>query len=129
MKCHTLLGNTRQPAQCAPARSMTPRKKTDSSMAAQSGTRGSRHLVLLLCFLIVVIEGYDLIVYGAVLPTILKAPSWGLTPATAGRRVVAAACAVFVRHRIAPASEMQSPQVTEHDTPACSGLSTEGDRR
>ncbi|WP_020659251.1 MFS transporter [Amycolatopsis benzoatilytica] len=44
----------------------------------------SRKLILLLCFCVIVIEGYDLIVYGTVLPTILKTPSWGLTPATAG---------------------------------------------
>ncbi|WP_134730831.1 MFS transporter [Amycolatopsis nivea] len=53
-------------------------------MVVQGRTHGSQRLVLVLCFLVILVEGYDLIVYGTVLPTILKTPSWGLTPATAG---------------------------------------------
>lgn len=43
-------------------------------------------LVILLCWLIVVIDGYDLIVYGTTLPTIMaiKEPGWNLTPTEAG---------------------------------------------
>lgn len=41
-------------------------------------------LVTLLCWLIVVFDGYDLIVYGTTIPSLLKEPGWKLTPATAG---------------------------------------------
>ncbi|MFC0112144.1 MFS transporter [Kibdelosporangium aridum] len=37
-----------------------------------------------LCALVVIAEGYDLIVFGAVLPSLLNEPGWGLTSATAG---------------------------------------------
>lgn len=40
--------------------------------------------VIALCALVVVAEGYDLIVYGALLPALLKEPNWGLTGATGG---------------------------------------------
>jgi AAHS family benzoate transporter-like MFS transporter len=41
-------------------------------------------VVTALCWVIVVFDGYDLIVYGTVLPQLLAEPGWGLTPATAG---------------------------------------------
>lgn len=41
-------------------------------------------LVIALCWLIVVFDGYDLIVYGTTLPPLLAEPGWGLTPASAG---------------------------------------------
>jgi MFS transporter, AAHS family, benzoate transport protein len=41
--------------------------------------------VITLCWLIVVFDGYDLIVYGATIPSLLGEPGWGLTPAGAGR--------------------------------------------
>lgn len=41
-------------------------------------------LVLALCALIVVAEGYDLIVYGTLIPTLLTEPGWELTRGTAG---------------------------------------------
>ncbi|GAB2769573.1 aromatic acid/H+ symport family MFS transporter [Terrabacter koreensis] len=41
-------------------------------------------LVTLLCWLIVVFDGYDLIVYGTTIPSLLKERGWGLTPASAG---------------------------------------------
>ncbi|GAA6525419.1 aromatic acid/H+ symport family MFS transporter [Intrasporangium sp. DVR] len=41
-------------------------------------------LVTLLCWLIVVFDGYDLIVYGTTIPALLEEPGWKLTPATAG---------------------------------------------
>ena len=44
----------------------------------------SRLFVLVLCWLVVVFDGYDLIVYGAVVPKLLVEPGWGLSPATAG---------------------------------------------
>jgi benzoate transport len=36
-----------------------------------------------LCWLAVALEGFDLVVLGVVLPSLLKEPSWGLTPNTA----------------------------------------------
>lgn len=41
--------------------------------------------VIALCWLIVVFDGYDLIVYGTTIPSLLEEPGWGLTPAGAGR--------------------------------------------
>jgi AAHS family benzoate transporter-like MFS transporter len=41
-------------------------------------------VVTLLCWLIVVFDGYDLIVYGTTLPNLLHEKGWGLTPTTAG---------------------------------------------
>ncbi len=41
-------------------------------------------LVIALCAVVVIAEGYDLIVFGALLPALLKEPSWELTRATAG---------------------------------------------
>ncbi|MEV4312416.1 MFS transporter [Actinocrispum sp. NPDC049592] len=40
--------------------------------------------VVALCATVVVAEGYDLIVYGALLPRLLTEPGWGLTAAGAG---------------------------------------------
>ncbi|MBV2353899.1 aromatic acid/H+ symport family MFS transporter [Streptomyces sp. J2-1] len=40
--------------------------------------------VVALCTLVVIVEGYDLIVYGALLPDLLKEPGWHLTRADAG---------------------------------------------
>ncbi|WP_370415261.1 MFS transporter [Streptomyces fradiae] len=41
-------------------------------------------LVIGLCWLIVVFDGYDLIVYGTTIPALLKEPGWQLTPGQAG---------------------------------------------
>lgn len=41
-------------------------------------------LVVALCWITVVFDGYDLIVYGTVLPELLHEPGWGLTPGAAG---------------------------------------------
>jgi Arabinose efflux permease len=41
-------------------------------------------MVLGLCFVVIVFDGYDLIVYGAAIPALLQYQPWGLTPATAG---------------------------------------------
>lgn len=40
-------------------------------------------LVVLLCWIVIVLDGYDLIVYGTTLPEILEEP-WGMTATTAG---------------------------------------------
>lgn len=47
-------------------------------------TSRSPLLVLALCWLIVVFDGYDLIVYGTTIPSLLEEPGWDLTPGSAG---------------------------------------------
>jgi AAHS family benzoate transporter-like MFS transporter len=46
-------------------------------------TRGPA-LVIALCWAIVAFDGYDLIVSGTTIPSMLAEPGWQLTPATAG---------------------------------------------
>ncbi|MDY7782069.1 MFS transporter, partial [Burkholderia pseudomallei] len=48
-----------------------------------SATR-SPWLVILLCWLIVVFDGYDLIVYGTTLPLVMAEPGWNLDAGAAG---------------------------------------------
>jgi len=47
-------------------------------------SRPSRAAVLAICFAAVVFDGYDLIVYGVTLPSMMAHDTWGLTPAQAG---------------------------------------------
>jgi AAHS family benzoate transporter-like MFS transporter len=49
-----------------------------------TSARRAASLVTALCWAIVVFDGYDLIVYGTVLPQLLEEPGWGLTKAGAG---------------------------------------------
>jgi MFS transporter, AAHS family, benzoate transport protein len=53
-------------------------------MVTTSRTR-SPLAVIALCWLIVVFDGYDLIVYGTTIPSLLEEPGWSLTPEGAGR--------------------------------------------
>ncbi|RNL87548.1 MFS transporter [Halostreptopolyspora alba] len=46
--------------------------------------RGST-LVLVLCGVLILFDGYDLVVYGNVVPALLAEPGWGLTEVDAGR--------------------------------------------
>lgn len=41
-------------------------------------------IVLAICWATVIADGYDVVVFGAVLPSLLQEPGWGLTPASAG---------------------------------------------
>ncbi|MFD5947652.1 MFS transporter [Streptomyces collinus] len=41
-------------------------------------------LVLAICGITVIADGYDVIIYGAVVPSLLHEPGWGLTPAGVG---------------------------------------------
>jgi len=41
-------------------------------------------LVLAICGIAIVADGYDVVIYGAVIPSLLHAHGWGLTPAGAG---------------------------------------------
>jgi AAHS family benzoate transporter-like MFS transporter len=42
------------------------------------------YLVVFMCFFCMFAEGYDLAIYGAVLPALLEYPAWALSPAQAG---------------------------------------------
>lgn len=54
-------------------------------MVAESARRSRSELMVLgLCFAVIVFDGYDLIVYGAVVPALLQYEPWGLTPPEAG---------------------------------------------
>jgi MFS family permease len=55
------------------------------AVAAPVSTRDSQpFLVLGLCFATIVFDGYDLIVYGSVVPELLQYEPWGLTPQRVG---------------------------------------------
>lgn len=54
-----------------------------SGVRPKQSTRAA-FLVVALCWVTVVFDGYDLIVYGTVLPELLNEPGWDLTPETAG---------------------------------------------
>lgn len=53
-----------------------------SGAGARGGTGGL--VVVALCFATIVLDGYDLVVFGATLPVMLRDPSWGMTTAQAG---------------------------------------------
>lgn len=55
---------------------------TATRTAAPPAWKG--HSVLLLCFITIVFDGYDLVIYGSTVPSILKYQEWGLTTAQAG---------------------------------------------
>ncbi|NMO03093.1 aromatic acid/H+ symport family MFS transporter [Gordonia sp. TBRC 11910] len=55
---------------------------TPPTPTTENSRRGA--LVVALCFLTIVADGYDLIVYGSTLPKIMEEPHWGLTHDTAG---------------------------------------------
>jgi len=47
-------------------------------------TQRSAAIVVAVCFATIVFDGYDLVVYGTTVPSILAHPTWGVTPAQAG---------------------------------------------
>jgi AAHS family benzoate transporter-like MFS transporter len=49
-----------------------------------TGPARSGLAVVAICFLTIVCDGYDLIVYGSVVPSLLAEPGWGLGPADVG---------------------------------------------
>jgi AAHS family benzoate transporter-like MFS transporter len=51
---------------------------------ARSGRRHPGLWVVAICLVTIVFDGYDLIVYGAVVPSLLQDPEWHLTPDQAG---------------------------------------------
>ncbi|MDR7083885.1 AAHS family benzoate transporter-like MFS transporter [Arthrobacter ginsengisoli] len=51
---------------------------------AVSRPRKSAAAVIFLCFVAIVFDGYDLVVYGAIVPKLLAYQDWGLTPVQTG---------------------------------------------
>lgn len=49
-----------------------------------TSAKQTRLRVVIICFTCIVLDGYDLIVYGTVVPVLLKNDAWNLTPAEAG---------------------------------------------
>lgn len=54
------------------------------SVSETAGTPRSGLWVVRLCLLAIIADGYDLIVYGATVPSLLKEPGWELSKTTAG---------------------------------------------
>ncbi|SDK36130.1 MFS transporter, AAHS family, benzoate transport protein [Cryobacterium psychrotolerans] len=52
--------------------------------ATKALPKRSGGLVLALCFFTIVFDGYDLVVFGATVPTLLAHPTWNIDPAQAG---------------------------------------------
>lgn len=57
---------------------------SNSDNASRPPARRSSAVVILLCFVAIVFDGYDLVVYGAIVPDLLAYEEWGLTPVETG---------------------------------------------
>lgn len=55
-----------------------------TSPASAATTTKNRHLVVAICFAAIVFDGYDLIIYGSTVPSLLAYDEWSLTPAQVG---------------------------------------------
>lgn len=55
-----------------------------NSGPVKEGTASGARSVVLTCLAITILDGVDLIMFGAVLPTLLETKQWGITTATAG---------------------------------------------
>lgn len=49
------------------------------------GARSGSPLIVALCGVLILFDGYDLVVYGNIVPALLAEPGWDLTPVDAGR--------------------------------------------
>ena len=63
---------------------MTTQSQQDMT-ARKPGPSRSYVTVIALCFITIVFDGFDLVVYGAVVPDLLAYDDWNLTPVEAGR--------------------------------------------
>lgn len=64
---------------------VSPSRGIKTSSAVNSGVpRSLMYFVISICFFCILADGYDLGIYGAVLPSLLEYQPWGLTPAQAG---------------------------------------------
>lgn len=65
---------------------MTTTSSPAAGATSPPGTaRRNPALVIALCFVAIVFDGYDLVVYGAIVPDLLAHEAWGLTPVDTGR--------------------------------------------
>ncbi|MDZ4091149.1 MAG: aromatic acid/H+ symport family MFS transporter [Arthrobacter sp.] len=71
------------PSAAAPHRSAPGAPAPTADGAASRFSKGSA-LAVFVCWLLVVFDGYDLIVYGTVQSSLISETGWGLTKATAG---------------------------------------------
>lgn len=53
--------------------------------APATGRTTHRYMVVFICFLAIVFDGYDLIIFGSTVPSLLAYEEWGLGPAEVGR--------------------------------------------
>jgi MFS transporter, AAHS family, benzoate transport protein len=49
-----------------------------------ASARSASTLVMLICLVVIIADGYDLVVYGVTVPSILAYEDWGVTPSEAG---------------------------------------------
>lgn len=61
-----------------------PYRTTAAPLTAHAGRTRNPAVVIALCFVAIVFDGYDLVVYGAVVPDLLAYEQWALTPVDAG---------------------------------------------
>ena len=61
-----------------------PSRTTAAPPTTRSSRTRSPAVVIALCFVAIVFDGYDLVVYGAVVPDLLAYEPWALTPVDAG---------------------------------------------
>lgn len=62
----------------------TPHTASDAHGTTAGSRTRSPAVVIALCFVAIVFDGYDLVVYGAVVPDLLAYPAWDLSPVGAG---------------------------------------------
>ncbi|MTD56494.1 MFS transporter [Amycolatopsis pithecellobii] len=55
------------------------------TVAMTRGARSASSLIIVLCGLLIFFDGYDLVVYGNVVPSLLAEPGWGLSSVDIGR--------------------------------------------
>jgi AAHS family benzoate transporter-like MFS transporter len=80
----TVGGMNHTPSAAAPERSTAEAASTPPKFPAAPRFSRQSAIAVLVCWLLVVFDGYDLIVYGTVQSALISDTGWGLTKATAG---------------------------------------------
>ncbi|MCK2201618.1 MFS transporter [Corynebacterium callunae] len=63
---------------------ISPENTTKTASTSYDKPKKSAAWVIVLCFATIIFDGYDLVVYGAITPALLKYEAWGLTPVETG---------------------------------------------
>ncbi|MFP7365239.1 aromatic acid/H+ symport family MFS transporter [Corynebacterium callunae] len=63
---------------------ISPENTTQTPSSTHNKPKKSAAWVIVLCFVTIIFDGYDLVVYGAITPALLKYEPWGLTPVETG---------------------------------------------